>query len=107
MKKKWKAAVETQTVSVVGRRVNACTLCLQVLLVAHRGWFRKQRCQDVFQKLLGIDVLRQGDSVPLSTPNGNGASTVEGGGPARRESEEGRTEGGVCCLGTALGTLCV
>eukprot|EP00803_Ostreobium_quekettii_P007556 evm.model.scf_591.4 EVM.evm.TU.scf_591.4 scf_591:45206-50620(+) len=67
---------------------------LKALLLAHLRWFRKQRCQDVFQKLLAIDVLRQCESTPVPAPCGTATLlSQEDGGAARPEVEEGRTEG--------------
>ena len=67
--------------------------CMQALLFAHQSWYHKQRRQDVFQKLLGIDVLQQGESASAPNRIGLGPLPSEGSSPNRRELEEGQTEG--------------
>ena len=36
---------------------------MQVLLDSHKEWYRRQRCRDPFEGLLGLDGLRKGPNL--------------------------------------------
>ncbi|GMH45789.1 hypothetical protein BSKO_13752 [Bryopsis sp. KO-2023] len=55
------SAIQTALQDSFGLPGPSLASLVRTLLVAHREWFKKQHCQDIFAKNLGIDVLHQVD----------------------------------------------
>ena len=46
--------------STYQRALTGSNTLVQVLLESHKEWYRRQRCKDPFEGLLGLDGLRKG-----------------------------------------------
>lgn len=65
------SAIQTALQTTLGLPGPSLVLHLRSLLTDHQDWFRKQHCQDIFAKNLGIDVLHQAE-------DRTGSAEVEG-----------------------------